>query len=736
MSKDLDFVTHAMRATQLLRYGAGALTDFSDQTLTVAKPEIWPKKQKIFDDRFSRHLGVDYFVCPEKVAYCRFPRWYFCPKCSTLRKLDDWLRDYRQTSKNPDDEMLRHMKCTHASCKGTPLIAAGIVVACEAGHIDDFPWEKWVHAKSHKPVCFRPDLRIYSTGADSLDGVRIKCKNCGAESTLQGAFGENAFEKNEQNPSDVDFSCTGFQPFNGTHVDCHLFPKALRRGASSVYYPTTVSSLVIPPYSSKIRAKVSSSEWFKNFVERIDDISSNTSMLDMFIDSISRETNIDKTDVRRILEEKIHESSASSESSDDTNYRLAEYEVLCGKYKTPPSTEDEFICHQIDASLYHIPQIKSVSLVEKVRIITASIGFSRVKPVSNQNSKNFVSVKEKNTRYYPAYETRGEGIFIELDQNLIQKWQNAHPEVIERAERLSRNYAASFSGNSKNEKITPTLILLHTFSHLLIRQLSFECGYSVSSLAERLYCSDASKGNSMAGVFIYTASGDSEGTLGGLIRQGEPDALPGTIKKAITSALYCSNDPVCANSTGQGREALNLSACHACTLLPETSCEKGNVFLDRLLVSGTLFNPNIGFFSDIRNLDISTNKPIHEKITNSWGTNQKAPVEANKKLEINYIVGEDFKSDFQNWSEAIGMFDGLNLESTKNIPLPTKYGGKFVVNGHHGIEIVFVWDALHTVLIDSEISADEKKAISDLGWNIIEIDENINTAIQKIQGAR
>ena len=103
----------------------------------------------------------------------------------------------------------------------------------------------------------------------------------------------------------------------------------------------------------------------------------------------------------------------------------------------------------------------------------------------------------------------------------------------------------------------------------------------------------------MAGILIYTASGDSEGTLGGLVRQGRPDAFPRIFRKAIASARTCSNDPVCILSRGQGREALNLAACHACALLPETCCEERNGFLDRGLVVGTYDARKAGFYCDL-----------------------------------------------------------------------------------------------------------------------------------------
>ena len=181
----------------------------------------------------------------------------------------------------------------------------------------------------------------------------------------------------------------------------------------------------------------------------------------------------------------------------------------------------------------------------------------------------------------------------------IDSWIEAHPAVVERAARLNHNYATSFIRKNHPRTITPKFLMLHTLSHLLISQLSFECGYSIASLSERLYCAEESDGKKMAGIFIYTASGDAKGTLGGLVRQGRPDAFPRILRKAIANAKTCSNDPVCIMSRGQGRDSLNLAACHACGLLPETCCEERNAFLDRGVIVGTYENPEIGFWNDI-----------------------------------------------------------------------------------------------------------------------------------------
>ena len=163
---------------------------------------------------------------------------------------------------------------------------------------------------------------------------------------------------------------------------------------------------------------------------------------------------------------------------------------------------------------------------------------------------------------------------------------------------LQENYNNSFLGSQHPRRITGKFLLLHTMSHLLIKQLSFECGYNISSLKERIYCGEASEGKEMAGILIYTASGDSEGTLGGLVRQGWYDTFPRIYKKAVESAVTCSNDPICLLSSGQGRDSLNLSACYSCGLLPETCCEEFNVFLDRGVIVGTYENRKLGFFRE------------------------------------------------------------------------------------------------------------------------------------------
>ena len=167
---------------------------------------------------------------------------------------------------------------------------------------------------------------------------------------------------------------------------------------------------------------------------------------------------------------------------------------------------------------------------------------------------------------------------------------------------MNEAYKRSNFRKPGEEDLNPEFILIHTFAHLIINQLSFECGYGSSSIRERIYCEKTGNEFDMCGVLIYTASGDSEGSLGGLVRQGLPGRIEDTIVDAIKNAFWCTSDPVCIQSTGQGPESCNLAACHNCAILPETCCEHGNRLLDRGVVIGKRDNLDMGFFNDIRYL--------------------------------------------------------------------------------------------------------------------------------------
>mgnify|MGYP002022614131 FL=1 len=141
----------------------------------------------------------------------------------------------------------------------------------------------------------------------------------------------------------------------------------------------------------------------------------------------------------------------------------------------------------------------------------------------------------------------------------------------------------------------PRYLLIHTLSHALITELAKVCGYSEASMRERLYISEK-KEEKMSGILIYTSSSDSEGTLGGLSRQANPERFEKIFINAIRGKYNCSQDPHCIMGIKSASEEYNEAACHSCLLLPETSCEKFNRFLDRATIRGDIENNFKSYF--------------------------------------------------------------------------------------------------------------------------------------------
>ena len=625
----LSAVTHSMRASQaILQYGVGAMVDFPDQTLMAAAPEYWQSQvETIHDERLERVLHVNYFGMPgnkgegkyhEGISYVRFPEWYFCPKCRRFQPISKWAEDFRTKSKKSADDpyMAKHVKCVKCDQE---LVVTRIVTICEDGHIDDFPWVKWVHCRNHtgaRDICSHPVLEFMTSKSSSegLDAIEIKC-SCGARASLKGAFAPNVFEELDKKYNHkYGFSCTGKHPWKHISEACHRYPRTMQRGSSSVYFPFIESSLVIPPYSSILTKRIEESKGYDDCktalgsilgMSGIDDATKDIikrNQINTFSTNIALEISADESKVKEVLERKWITPKDDYYTTSSVRYRAEEYQALTGEIALQDEDYGDFQLEETDINDYRLPYVKKVSLIHKIREVQALTGFTRLSPAEKGEGdkvpKNLVNIKEPDTDWYPAYQVKGEGIFIEFDKEAIDKWRCNNPGVAKRVSVINENYAKSFIGRNNPRVITDKYMLLHTISHLLIKQLSFECGYGIASLKERIYCSEQEDGTEMAGILIYTASGDSEGTLGGLVRQGRSDLLPQVFKKAIESAQTCSNDPVCGLSMGQGRDSLNLAACYSCTLIPETSCEVFNIFLDRGMVVGTFENPNMGFYSE------------------------------------------------------------------------------------------------------------------------------------------
>lgn len=614
-------------------FGVGSVIDFTDESLMTAGLDAWPhdqadpaarseilKSTQVVDGRLARRLSVelgrpiDYFLSPTEapevpqrtgprldrapMPFVRFPNWHFCPRCRQLKHIP-WNTPSRAEAlrcSNPGRRAAGEAKpCSELPVKRRPRMSpVRFVAACDAGHIMDFPWNDWAHS-GNRAACTpeAAQLYLYSTTAAGLAGVVVKCTTCNSSRSMAGAFQRDVLQ------TVFGARCPGERPWLGPEgvQQCtgHI-PQTIQRGASNSYFAKLTSSILIPPYSAKVQQVLDRPDIWDEITSFTVDGAPHLP----FLKTKARNLGLDEESFIRAVFERLNvdPAAATPTDTDEARYRFDEYRAYTGP-RPPEMERHDFDTKARDVHAYEpwfAEAFEAIVLVRRLRETRVLTGFSRLVPPDTAEALADLSITPK--RWLPGFSVRGEGIFLQFSRERIAAW-SLRPDVATRVADLQAQLdRIARDRNRSTRSISPAHLLIHSFAHLLIRQLSFECGYDSSSLRERLYVSDA-ENHRMAGLLVYTASGDSEGTLGGLVRQGEPGRLDATIRAALANAAICSSDPLCIESRGQGINALNRAACHACALLPETSCEEGNLLLDRVVAIGTPDDQSTGYFGSL-----------------------------------------------------------------------------------------------------------------------------------------
>lgn len=385
--------------------------------------------------------------------------------------------------------------------------------------------------------------------------------------------------------------CPGHRPWLGPTSDeiCTQELQTIQRGASNAYFAEVAKSILIPPHSTKLR-QVLDHPKTKSLIEALlPELHRPT------LDHLAKEHRVDPNDFFEAVRQRYIDGHRDNAAVDETSYRRVEYDAFAGP-RPPKEERHDFDLRVMEPEAYgqwFSKHFEAVTLVPKLRETRVLTGFSRLLPPASDRGR-IASLSLGKTAWLPGVSVRGEGIFLRLRRSRLDDWI-AKASVERRVQRIREN-ADSVPATMRrfDEMPSAKMVLIHTLAHLLIRQLAFESGYDASSIQERLYVAD--EPDAMAGLLLYTASGDAEGTLGGLVRHGRAEYLAPTVQAGLQNAEICSSDPLCIESSGQGLNSLNLAACHACSLLPETSCEKSNMLLDRGLAIGTPAEPHLGFF--------------------------------------------------------------------------------------------------------------------------------------------
>ena len=301
-----------------------------------------------------------------------------------------------------------------------------------------------------------------------------------------------------------------------------------------------------------------------------------------------------------------HSQNASTFSEESPDLKAPEWQVF-SQYDPSLNTSDFRIRPAPAPPTRYTDFLQQVMFVERLREVQAMIGFTRLDALGELTDPDLsmqidpAPISRLSPTWVPATEVHGEGIFLQFKEQRLLDWLKKR-EVQAR----EREFFAAHQNWRRSHNLEPAeagfpgmrYIFLHSFSHALMRQLALECGYNAASISERIYARPSNApGGPMAGILIYTSAPDSEGTLGGLVRLAEAKILERLIDQALEDMRLCASDPLCAeHQPGQSSQTLHAAACHACLFAPETSCERGNKYLDRSTLVPTVQYDDLAFF--------------------------------------------------------------------------------------------------------------------------------------------
>lgn len=581
-------IRHDLRLSETLSpFGVGAIVDVRGESLIAPDTSWWDRQTapEIHCDRLVAKLpgGVGVLKQPPSHAgragvktaslrYWRFPAWRFCERCGRLSQ-------FTRTDKG---KYVNSCEC------GGARVPMRYVAVCETGsHVQDIPWFKWSHrghdvgvdeavrfCRAYKELRFERS----SKRGEGLASLSVVCGKCKRSRSLAELVGKDSLRRD-------GIKCESRQPWEpegAATTPCDSPLVAVQRGATGNYIAERVTALDIPeekPQSIELLERI------KAHPDTVRMLADNGGpKAEMIAGWIAEELDTTPEVVLAVAESDGLDPASSLLDLKDGEWAAFVKKIAEGRDQAIDGfVVDGWSGAQLGGRPEELRRVLAgIGQVRKVREVRALTGFRRYCTQANLIRAD-LDKDPKHRPVYPAIELFGEGIFLQFDEAVVAEWET-NPAVRARAQLLIDRQAKSEWAH-RLDRPEPRYIALHTIAHLLIRRLAYASGYSSASLQERIYA-NSDRVDKTAGILVYTAAGDAQGTLGGLVRLGEPSRLLPILVAAVDDADVCSNDPVCIESDRQGSSQLNLSACHGCALVSETSCESGNRLLDRQLVLG------------------------------------------------------------------------------------------------------------------------------------------------------
>jgi hypothetical protein len=588
-------------------YGVGALVDLPGLSVIVGGLDRWDttRQEVVTEDRLldavRARLGAQVEalrtlpVEPQTtnnpydewarigVPVTVFPRWLRCTACNRLFPVASGALTLEHNPHRIDRTRYSHPNCDRAR-RPPPAVPARFVAGCPNGHLDDFPWVRFAHQR--KPICANPILRVNDVGSGGrATDLLVTCLTCDDKSTLAKAFGPAAKAMMPQ--------CRGRHPHLGRAGEpCTEQLRTLVLGASNLWFNISVSVLSLPVGGGSL-AQLVYDHWDEFQKMTVKEVLGYALQANRTLQAGFAGYDVDE------IWAAVEARRAGGQTPHRADVLGPEWAALTTGSQGQHSPH--FEAEPIESPLELAGKLENVALAHRLRVVTALCGFTRISAGEPGDDRSIAPLETKGApSWVPVVENRGEGIFLRLDEDAVQAWEGAAYDnpVFAAMRRAHRDWRQARGLDPGQGWPGERYVLLHSLSHALINELAIECGYSSASISERIYSRRPGEGpEPMAGILLYTSAPDAEGTLGGLVNLGKPAALGPLLRRALERAGLCSSDPLCAeHEPDAATSALHGAACHACLLVAETSCERGNRYLDRATLVETFRNAGMEYF--------------------------------------------------------------------------------------------------------------------------------------------
>lgn len=385
-----------------------------------------------------------------------FPRWLRCPRCHRLGPLDPpgQFEFIHRSGRRPDLAKWVHATCQQQAQvrdqRKRACLPARFLVVCESGHLDEFPYVDFVH--HGKEPCPGPRLTMRDSSSTLGPRVTVRCLECSASRNIADAAGHDGWESLP--------TCRGRHPHLHRFEPCGRQLKLMVLGASNLWFSVTASALHLP--HEQTTTDLVTAHW--DLLEDLPTIK----VLQQFIDRVPELRALRDTPIEEVWAAVENLRAAEQPAGEEPEADLLQAEWRLFSRPTTDRQDDDFRAVPTRNPTGYENLIDQVVLVSRLREVQALLGFTRLTAPDRRelDPVNRLGLGRNAATWVPAFEQRGEGVFLQLHEDKVHEWETRvadHPRIQSLKQAFVR-WSANRDRPVDHSFPVARFLLLHTLS--------------------------------------------------------------------------------------------------------------------------------------------------------------------------------------------------------------------------------------------------------------------------------